>query len=111
MSDRYYDLILATLKVHGAVLVRHKTHSVYRFPDGTAWTVAQTPSCPFSYRNNYGDLCSKLGLNDPNRGQPGERRSPAKKAERRRERARLEAAVEVKDWKAQLADVAKRIGL
>ena len=96
MADRHYEQILEILKSHGAVLVRQTKHDVWKFPDGTAWTIAQSPSCPFSYQKNLADLRNKLGLNDPNRGQPGERR---------------EAKSSKRPWKRQVADVAEELGL
>lgn len=80
--DRYEKLVMNTLKAHGAVLVRHKKHMVYRFPDGRTWTHASTPSCPHSMQNNFSDLRRMLGIADDERGQPGERREKRRKTHR-----------------------------
>lgn len=62
------------IEEHEGVLVRQKKHKVYRFPNGTTFTVASTPECPFAYDNALVFLKTLLGIHSPDRGSPGERR-------------------------------------
>jgi hypothetical protein len=39
-----YDEVIAKLKQHGATLVRHKKHQVWRLPDGRVLTLSTSPS-------------------------------------------------------------------
>lgn len=75
------------LRERGAVLSRQRKHEVWRFPDGKTFVRASTPSDWRADLNNLRDLRRVLGLVDPQRGVPGERRqrkekhaSPARKA-------------------------------
>lgn len=62
------------IEEHGGVLVRKKKHKVYRFPNGSVFTVSSTPECSFAYDNALSLLKNLLGINPPDRGSPGERR-------------------------------------
>jgi hypothetical protein len=62
------------IKEHTGVLVRQKKHKVYRFPNGLNFILSSTPECPLAYDNALSSLKKVLGINDPNRGLPGERR-------------------------------------
>ena len=74
------------LKEHGAKIVRTKKHTIWRFPDGKAWTMPSTPGDKCAWKNNLSDLRLFLKLN-PERGKPGERR--VKKAKTKRQRAEI----------------------
>ncbi len=72
MADR--QSLEQLIAEHRGVLVRSKKHRIYRFPNGVVFTVASTPRCPRAYANAITELKRLLGLNDPDRGQPGNRR-------------------------------------
>lgn len=73
---------LRLLKAHGAELVRTKKHKVWKLPDGRSWTMASSPSCAHSWKNNLHDLKNFLKVNDPERGKPGARRPKKSKVRR-----------------------------
>jgi hypothetical protein len=67
------------IEAHGGVLVRSRKHRIYTFPDGTKFTAPSTPRCPHAYANAISALKRILNLNEPNRGQVGDRRERRKK--------------------------------
>ena len=80
MSEQ--EQVQAILSEHGATLVRSKKHLVYRFPDGKVFVASSTPSDSYRhYKNQLRDLHRILGLYDPDRAQPGERREHRTRAE------------------------------
>lgn len=64
----------------GAVLVRNKKHEVWKLPNGGTFTRAATPSDHRAHLNQLTDLRRELGIVDPERGKPGERRQRKVKA-------------------------------
>jgi hypothetical protein len=69
-----HKAVLGLLKQHGACLVRQNGHGVWRLPDGKMFTTPSTPSDCRAWKNSLSDLRRILGVNDPSRGVPGERR-------------------------------------
>jgi hypothetical protein len=68
----------------GAVLARKKKHEVWKLPNGNQFTRASTPSDIRAPLNQLTDLRRALGIVEPDRGKPGERRIPKPKTERQR---------------------------
>ena len=62
------------LREHGAGPVRDKKHKVWGLPNGRTFVMPQTPSDKKAVNNSLSDARRFLGLVDPDRGQPGERR-------------------------------------
>lgn len=102
------------IEEHGGVLVRQRKHRVYRFPNGTTFTVASTPECPFAYDNALSFLKTLLGVHPPDRGSPGERREKRPKRKTGRGSKVLPAKPEESvptelTWKEKLAMAAIQI--
>jgi hypothetical protein len=66
------------IAAHGGVLARDKRHNVWKFPNGGQWVQAKTPSDSRAWANALSDLRKVLGIADPERGKPGERRTVRK---------------------------------
>lgn len=66
--------VATLLEQSGAVLVRSKKHLIWRLPNGNTFTQASTPSDHMAAANQLSDLRHALGISDPERGAPGERR-------------------------------------
>ena len=60
MAERWQ--VEELLKQHGAKLVRHKKHQVWRFPDGRVYVMSSTPSDYRAEDNNLRDLRRMLGI-------------------------------------------------
>jgi hypothetical protein len=56
------DEVRMLLHDHGAVLVRRRTHRVYRFPDGRSFTLPRSPSDHRWSQNALQDLRRLLGV-------------------------------------------------
>lgn len=67
------------LKENGAVLKRDKRHEVWQLPNGQMFTRSKTPSDFRAADNNLTDLKRALGIVEPERGKPGERREKPNK--------------------------------
>lgn len=97
------------------VLVRHKKHKVYHFPNGATFTVASTPECPLAYDNALSLLKTLLGAHPPDRGLPGERRE--KRLKRKPMGCRLPSfksegkPLETSTWKEKLALVVMQLAM
>lgn len=68
------------LKADGAILKREKNHEVWKLSNGKSFVRAKTPSDANGPLNNLTDLKKALGVADPERGKPGERRERKTKA-------------------------------
>ena len=77
--EKYELQVRQLLCEHGAVLVRTKRHDVYRTSDGAAHVLPQSPSDYRAWRNKLAELRKALGLADPERGRPGDRRERKRK--------------------------------
>lgn len=66
--------ILRLLKENGAVLARENGHRVWRLRDGRMFTMSSTPSDVRALKNALSVLRRLLGVNDLDRGAPGQRR-------------------------------------
>ena len=88
---KYEAEIQRLLDEHGAVLSRTNRHNVYKFPDGRIFTMSKTPSDYRTAMEQLQDLRKVLGIADPERGQPGERR-PRKTAKPPERKPRIHAA-------------------
>lgn len=62
------------IKEHGGVLTRTKKHKIFKFPNGETFTQSSTPGSDTSWANHLCDLRKTLGIADPDRGKPGDRR-------------------------------------
>ena len=62
------------LKEHGAVLRRISKHPVWNLPNGKVFVESSTPGDWRAGKNSLQELRTLLEIQDPNRGQPGERR-------------------------------------
>jgi len=58
--DRDKRRTLGLLRKHGAKLVRHKKHKIYRLPDGRNFVESSTPSDVNAYKNGYHTLIRLL---------------------------------------------------
>lgn len=77
--SRQREEVVQTLREHGAVMVRQTKHQVWKLPDGKTFVVASTPSDVRADKNSLAILRNTLGINDPTRGQDGERRERSRK--------------------------------
>jgi hypothetical protein len=56
MPDRRELQVMQLLKDNGAVLVRHRKHQVYRFPDGRTFVFGTSPSDADSWKHCLSNL-------------------------------------------------------
>jgi hypothetical protein len=68
------DEVIKLLREHDAVLSRRGKHNVWALPNGKTFTTARSPSDWRAGVNSLHDLRILLGIQDENRGRPGERR-------------------------------------
>jgi hypothetical protein len=101
------DQIRNLLRDHGAVLVRHRRHNVWRFPDGRTIVRSKTPSDWRHSMRALTDLHHVLGVRRRRRKNHGRKRKPGIKFAP----APLEEHVEIaRDWKTPLAQVCTACG-
>jgi len=68
------DEVVKLLREHDAVLTRRGKHNIWTLPDGKIFTTAKSASDWRAGMNSLRDLRILLGVQDENRGRPGERR-------------------------------------
>jgi hypothetical protein len=59
--EPYQIKVLELLRLHKAVLLRKRKHSVYRLSSGKKWVTPNTASDTAAWQNNYTDLRKALG--------------------------------------------------
>jgi hypothetical protein len=68
------DAVDDLLHQDGAVLTRQRKHEVWKLSNGHTFVRSSTPSDYRATLNQLSDLRKALGIADPDRGKPGERR-------------------------------------